>query len=77
MEHITPELAVNFARYKIYCEYDGLWGDKRVVALAQNIVDAEMIVDGLNAHYADRAVFTFSYELCDDFRPEYDYVKEV
>lgn len=71
-ESLPPGLAVEFARYKIYCEYSGLWDDTRLVALAHTAVDAKMIVDALEAQYADRGVFRFWYVLCDEYKPEYD-----
>lgn len=71
-DNLPPGLAVDFARYKIYCEYYGLWDDTRLIALARTALDAQMIVDALEKQYADRGVFKFSYVLCDEYRPEYD-----
>lgn len=58
--------AIKFARYKIYWEYYGLFDQCNVIAFANSLIEAKMIVNALNEYYENRPM-EFSYVLCAEF----------
>lgn len=71
-EKVTNSYLIEHCRYKIWCDYYGVYDQKRVIAFADNIDDCKFIISALEKCYAGRT-FSFEAELIADF----DELKDV
>ena len=73
---VTNDYLREHCRYKIWCDYYGLFNQRRVIAFADNIDDCKMLIDALEKSYTGRP-FSFKAELIADYDESKDEVVDL